>query len=199
MIEKILDDAQRWTSTGLHFGHIAINSCAADFTGDGFGEFLLEQIRMRNISPRAIELEVTEGVFVGRGAHHVARALQVLRKEGVRIALDDFGTGYASLTHLKQFPIDSLKVDRSFVSGITRNVDDAAIVRAVLGLAKNLGIETVAEGVETLAQAAFVRHHGCDFGQGYLYGAAMSAADVEAGVARRAASHAANSRVHQMK
>lgn len=178
MIEKILDDTRRWTASGILIGRVAINSCAVDFAGDNFGESLLEQLRARNISPRTIELEVTEGVFLGRGVPHIARALRVLREAGVSIALDDFGTGYASLTHLRQFPVDVLKIDKSFVGGITRSVDDSAIVRAVIGLAKNLGIVTVAEGVETRAQEAFVRHHGCDIGQGFLYGMAIPASEI---------------------
>lgn len=179
MIEKILDDVKRWATSGIHVGSIAINSSAVDFAGDNFGELLIERLRAMHISPRMIELEVTEGVFLGRDVPYTARALRVLRDSGVRIALDDFGTGYASLTHLRQYPVDVLKTDQSFVKGITRSADDAAIVRAVIGLAKNLGIVTVAEGVETAAQHAFVRHHGCDIGQGFLYGKAVAASEID--------------------
>jgi EAL domain-containing protein (putative c-di-GMP-specific phosphodiesterase class I) len=93
----------------------------------------------------------------------------------VRIALDDFGTGYASLVHLKQFPVNVLKIDRSFIAGIGQNPDDSAIVRALIGLGHSLGIETVAEGVETRAQASFLKTHGCDIGQGFLYSPAQPA------------------------
>jgi EAL domain-containing protein (putative c-di-GMP-specific phosphodiesterase class I) len=131
------------------------------------------QIALRGLAPSMIELEVTEGVFLGRGSQHVSRALAILSKAGMRIALDDFGTGYASLTHLKQFRVDVLKIDRSFVSGIGRNLDDTAIVRALIGLGNSLGIATVAEGIETLSQSEFARSHGCDIGQGYLFGKAQ--------------------------
>lgn len=178
LTNQILDDVGEWTRKGVQFGHIAINSCAADFAYDDFGESLISDLRRRGLSPKLIELEVTEGVFVGRGAPHVARALKILCEAGVRIALDDFGTGFASLTHLKQFPVDVLKIDRSFVSGIGTSADDAAIVRAVIGLGKNLGIETVAEGIETLEQAKFVQQYGCDVGQGFLYGPAVPASEV---------------------
>jgi EAL domain-containing protein (putative c-di-GMP-specific phosphodiesterase class I) len=130
---------------------------------------------------------VTEGVFLGRGAHHVARALAMLSEHGMRIALDDFGTGFASLTHLKQFPVDVLKIDRSFVGGIGSNPDDTAIVRALIGLGDSLGIETVAEGIETSAQARFVKAHGCNVGQGFLFSAALPASHVPAMVAQFAA------------
>ena len=178
LANRILDDMKCWLSAGIPFGHIAINSCAADFAGDNFAENLLKELAKRSLPAGLVELEVTEGVFVGRGASHVARALNLLSEAGVRIALDDFGTGYASLSHLKQFPVHVLKIDRSFVSGIGRSLDDAAIVRAVIGLGLNLGIETVAEGIETAEQEAFVRLHGCNVGQGYLYGAAVPAGQI---------------------
>lgn len=175
MISAVLDDIRTWVELGLVFGHVAINTGAADFRSDTFAEMLLEEIGLRGLEPHMIELEVTEGVFLGRGSQHVARALTVLSRAGMRIALDDFGTGYASLAHLKKFRVDVLKIDRSFISGIGTNFDDTAIVRAVIGLGESLGIETVAEGIETEAQADFVRAQGCDIGQGFLFGQAQSA------------------------
>jgi diguanylate cyclase (GGDEF)-like protein len=184
MLARVLDDMRRWVDRGLVFGHIAINACAADFQADDFAERLLAEIESRGLRPGMVELEITEGVFLGRGAHHVARALAMLSARGMRIALDDFGTGFASLTHLKQFPVDVLKIDRSFVDGIGKNSDDTAIVRAVIGLGNSLGVETVAEGIETPAQAEFVRLHGCDVGQGFLFSAARSPDCVPAMIAR---------------
>ncbi|GGB56833.1 EAL domain-containing protein [Blastomonas aquatica] len=178
MIGRVLDDVRRWVDSGLEFGHIAINTCAADFRANDFAETLLANIERCRLDPRLIEVEVTEGVFLGRGAHHVARALSVLSDRGIRIALDDFGTGFASLTHLKQFPVDVLKIDRSFVAGIGINPDDTAIVRALIGLGQSLGIEIVAEGIETKAQAEFVETHGCNVGQGFLYSHAKPASCV---------------------
>jgi EAL domain-containing protein (putative c-di-GMP-specific phosphodiesterase class I) len=175
MISAVLDDIRTWMDRGLVFGHVAINTGAADFRGDTFAEMLLGEIASRGLAPHMIELEVTEGVFLGRGSQHVARALMVLSKAGMRIALDDFGTGYASLAHLKKFRVDVLKIDRSFISGIGTNFDDTAIVRAVIGLGESLGIATVAEGIETAAQADFVRTQGCDIGQGFLFGQARPA------------------------
>lgn len=169
MLARVVDDVRDWVDRGIDFGHVAINSCAADFSGDDFAERVLNGLKARDLPPDLIELEVTEGVFLGRGAHHVKRALTMLSEQGMRIALDDFGTGYASLIHLKQFPVDVLKIDRSFVAGIGKNPDDTAIVRALIGLGNSLGIATVAEGIETEAQAVFVRAHGCDIGQGFLY------------------------------
>ncbi|TPG14677.1 EAL domain-containing protein [Sphingomonas koreensis] len=187
MIARVLDDMRQWVNRGVAFGHVAINACSADFQADDFAEGLLAGIDSHGLQPGMMELEITEGVFLGRGAHHVGRALALLSRSGMRIALDDFGTGYASLTHLKQFPVNILKIDRSFVDGIGKNADDTAIVRAVIGLGNSLGIETVAEGIETVAQAGFVKAHGCDVGQGFLYSAAQPAACVPGLITRFAA------------
>jgi EAL domain-containing protein (putative c-di-GMP-specific phosphodiesterase class I) len=104
--------------------------------------------------------------------------LKTLSSEGIKVALDDFGTGFASLLHLKQFPIDVLKIDRSFITELQLNPDDGAIVDAVIGLGNSLHMEVVAEGVETRAQHDFLEALGCDTGQGYLYSPAIPAAMV---------------------
>ena len=115
-----------------------------------------------------------------------AAALQVLHDAGVRIALDDFGTGYASLVHLKEIPVDTLKIDRSFVAGLLADGDESEeIVRAVLALGHGLKKTVVAEGVETLAQLERLRELGCDYAQGYLFGRPSAAFDL--GAAARAA------------
>ncbi|TPG42570.1 EAL domain-containing protein [Sphingomonas koreensis] len=191
MTQQVLDDVKSWSNAGVAFGHVAINSCAADFVSNDYAERLLAMLANRNLDPRLIELEVTEGVFLGRGSHHVERALAKLSSAGIRIALDDFGTGYASLSHLRKFPVDILKIDRTFVAGACVNADDAAIVRALVGLGQSLGIETIAEGVETPGQAALVKAAGCSTAQGYLYGAACAARLVPAVIAKLACARAA--------
>ncbi|MDB5693609.1 MAG: hypothetical protein JWO81_2672, partial [Alphaproteobacteria bacterium] len=117
-------------------------------------------------------------VFVGRGAEYVERALKILNAEGIAIALDDFGTGYASLSHLKQFPVDIVKIDRSFVCGLENDPGDAAIVDAVTNLGRRLGKTIVAEGIETPRQHALLQAVGCDQGQGYFYSRPAPAAKV---------------------
>jgi diguanylate cyclase (GGDEF)-like protein/PAS domain S-box-containing protein len=132
-----------------------------------------------------LEVEITEGTAMG-DADATVQTLEHLKEIGIRLAIDDFGTGYSSLGYLKRFPIDVLKVDRSFVAGLPANRGDAAIVRAVVGLARALGLKAVAEGVETADQLAELRSLGCDQGQGYLFGrpAATEVAEV---ILRRAA------------
>ena len=173
MIKLVIADIVRWTDQGLKFGHIAINAAAAEFRRGNFPETLLGRLAQANVSPTQIQIEVTETVFLGRGAEYVETALRLLNAAGVSIALDDFGTGFASLSHLKQFPVNAIKIDRTFVRDLHEDPDDAAIVRAVISLGKSLGIQIIAEGIETPAQAAYLRKYGCDYGQGYLFGAAV--------------------------
>ena len=110
-------------------------------------------------------LEITETVFLDHNAENVLKALHTLSEGGISVALDDFGTGYASLSHLKRFPVNVIKIDRSFVSDVETDAGNAAIVKAVLSLGQSLRIRVVAEGVETASQASFLREHGCDVGQ----------------------------------
>jgi diguanylate cyclase (GGDEF)-like protein/PAS domain S-box-containing protein len=180
MIDGIIRDCTGWRDAGLPFGHVALNISGADLSDEAFADRLVARLAQTGLPPSAIELEVTESVFLGRNADRVARALNRLSGAGFTIALDDFGTGYASLSHLKQFPIDVIKVDRQFVRDLETDPDDAAIVRTVLNLAYSLGIRTVAEGVETQQQLDYLRAGGCHVGQGYHFGAAAPAQDVSA-------------------
>lgn len=174
MIAAVIADMRRWSDEGVLFGHVAVNAAAAEFRGGGFAEMLLERLDRANLPTAALQVEVTETVFLGRGAEYVQEAVKALAAEGVKIALDDFGTGYASLSHLNHFPVSAIKVDRSFISRLEVSEHDAAIVRAVINLGRSLGIKIVAEGVETDRQAEFLKKHRCHSGQGYLYSKAVA-------------------------
>jgi len=177
ILASAVSDMRFWLDRGVPFGHVAVNAAAAEFRRNDFAERVLESLHNAGIAPRHLQLEVTETVFLGRGAEYVERALKMLSAAGVEIALDDFGTGYASLRHLKQFPVDVIKIDQSFV----RDLEDdpqAAIVRTVLNLGQSLGIAVVAEGVETRVQADNLRALGCEYGQGHLFAKAVPAARV---------------------
>lgn len=178
MQKLALSDMRLWRNLGLDFGRVAINATAAEFRNDDFADCILARLNRAGIAPHCIEVEVTETVFLGRGAENVERALQKLSVAGVTIALDDFGTGYASLSHLKQFPVDSIKIDRSFIQDLADSRRGAAILQAVLQLGKNLGITIIAEGIETEAQAAYLRTNRCDLAQGYLFSPAIPGADI---------------------
>jgi diguanylate cyclase (GGDEF)-like protein/PAS domain S-box-containing protein len=170
MIDRIIRDVRCWLDEGTEFQHVAINAAAAEFRRGDFAERLLGRLEKNLIPAECIQLEVTETVFLGRGAEYVERALRTLSSHGVSIALDDFGTGFASLSHLKQFPVDVIKVDRSFVRDLHSDAGDSAIVDAVINLGRSLQIEVVAEGIETKAQHDKLVGLGCRYGQGYLYG-----------------------------
>ncbi|WEK46775.1 MAG: EAL domain-containing protein [Candidatus Andeanibacterium colombiense] len=173
MIEQAIADMRTWLDDGVDFGHVAVNASAAEFRRDDFGERVLDSLSRAGISSDCFQLEVTETVFLGRGAEFVHRALGLLSSAGVKIALDDFGTGYASLRHLKQFPVDILKIDQSFVRDMEDDPGDEAIIRAVVNLGKNLNIKVVAEGIENMRQAKRLIELGCDYGQGFLFSKAV--------------------------
>jgi EAL domain-containing protein (putative c-di-GMP-specific phosphodiesterase class I) len=126
------------------------------------------------LEPRWLELEFTESAVM-HDSREVAGIIGRLDDLGVQLALDDFGTGYSSLSYLRRFHLDKLKIDQSFVRDIDLDVDDAAIVTAIIGMARNLKVTVVAEGVETLAQCEFLRSHGCDGLQGYLFSKPLTA------------------------
>ena len=180
MIERTLADMRRWLDQGLDLGQVAINVAAAEFRSNRFAEKLLEKLEARKIPPHCLQVEVTETVFLGRGAEYVGRALRRLKRSGVTIALDDFGTGYASLAHLMQFPVDALKIDQSFIRGIGKTDEAEAITRAIVNLGQSLDIEIIAEGVETADQEAHLIGLGCQAAQGYLYSKAVPGESVGA-------------------
>jgi EAL domain-containing protein (putative c-di-GMP-specific phosphodiesterase class I) len=163
---------------GSSGGHVAINAAPAEFLRDDYSERLLNLLDDTGISREAIQVEVTEHVFFERHAGLVKRALQNLHENGVRIALDDFGTGYSSLSHLRDFPVDVLKVDMSFIQQMCAEPEIKAIVAAVIDLARNLKIDVVAEGVETEEQRLELIRLGCTYGQGYYFGRPLPLASI---------------------
>jgi diguanylate cyclase (GGDEF)-like protein/PAS domain S-box-containing protein len=178
MLAGITLDMRDWLDRGLDFGSVAMNASSADFHDGDFADRLLDTLHQRGIPTRHFQLEVTESVFLGRGAEKVGEALTLLSAEGVEIALDDFGTGYASLRHLRLFPVSGIKIDRSFVQDLDVSADATEIIRAVINLAQSLRMHVVAEGVETAAQADRLAFMGCDQGQGFLYSRAVPGSDV---------------------
>ena len=175
VVETAIEQARQWQLARLPFNHIAINLSSSQFREPDFAERLLAKMDAAGLRPHMLEVEVTEGVFLTQRAGIVQHALETLMQKGVRIALDDFGTGFASLTHLRRFPVHTIKIDRSFVSRLLSHEADHSIVQAIIFLARNLNLDVVAEGIERESERDFLRALGCDVGQGYLFGRPVSA------------------------
>jgi len=125
-------------------------------------------LRETEVEPTTIKLEITESVTMG-DAERANKVISELKELGIRISIDDFGTGYSSLSYLRRFPIDTLKIDRSFVSNLDSNSENREIVRTIIGLARNLGMDVVAEGTESLAEVRYLQSLDCEFAQGYYF------------------------------
>ncbi len=167
---------QAWLDTGLPAVPVAVNISALEFRHIDFIEELVLILEETGLAPRYLELELTESILMHE-AEASASVLEQLKAMGVQLAIDDFGTGYSSLSYLNRFPIDTLKIDQSFVRDVPGNADDAAIVAAVIGMGKSLKQRVVAEGVETAEQLAFLQGQLCDEGQGFLFSYPLPAAD----------------------
>ncbi|MBR31858.1 MAG: hypothetical protein CMN77_11125 [Spirochaetaceae bacterium] len=153
-------------SEGLDY--ISVNVSARQFFQEGFLEMVDATLEKTSMNPRNLELELTESAFI-QDVDRTVELLDQLRKRGVKLAIDDFGTGFSSLSYLKRFPLDTLKIDQSFIKDIHKNQDDLAIVRAIIALARVMKLRIVAEGVETEEHASILRREGCNILQGYLY------------------------------
>ncbi|MGI8611056.1 MAG: EAL domain-containing protein [Sphingomicrobium sp.] len=185
MVDGVIRDILGWQAAGLTFGHVAINAALAELRRGDFAERLLGKLRAAGIAPECIQVEVTESVLLGQAIEHVERTFNELAQAGIKLALDDFGTGFASLTHLKRFPIEIIKIDRSFIRDLQIDAEDGAIVDAVVGLGRALKIQVVAEGIETVMQHDFLSALGCAVGQGYLFGSALPADRIAELLAKR--------------
>jgi EAL domain-containing protein (putative c-di-GMP-specific phosphodiesterase class I) len=178
--EWVLREACRqnreWQKQGLAPLPIAVNLSAIQFNRRNMADTISAILAETGLAPNCLELEFTESAVM-HDSREVANIIGRLDDLGVQLALDDFGTGYSSLSYLRRFHLDKIKIDQSFVRDIDLDVDDAAIVTAIIGMARNLKVMAVAEGVETRGQCEFLRSHGCDGMQGYLFSKPLSADD----------------------
>jgi EAL domain-containing protein (putative c-di-GMP-specific phosphodiesterase class I) len=168
VLREACRQAHTWLVAGLPLMCIAINISSVELRVPGFASGVREILTETGLEPHYLELELTE-TFLLQDSRSTADVLKELKEIGVLLALDDFGTGYSSLSYLKRFPIDALKIDQSFVRDLTTDADDAGIATAVIGMGKNLHMQVVAEGVETMEQLAILQQHGCPQGQGYYF------------------------------
>ncbi len=171
--------AAKWEREHSRPFAIAVNISAVRFRHPGLEAEIVDVLHSSGLPPERLTLEITESVLM-KDVEEVTRRLHRLKDLGVKIAIDDFGTGYSSLSYLRDFPIDLLKIDKSFVDSIALGPEDSALARAVIRLGKTLGIQTVAEGVEEGAQSTTLRRLKCDYAQGYLFSKPIDAAGIEA-------------------
>lgn len=168
---------RKWQTDGLDVVPVAVNVSAIQFRQNGFSEEVREVLNKTGLPPRFLELELTESVLLSN-AHVTCSVLNELLGMGVKLAIDDFGTGYSNLSYLKRFSANRLKIDRSFIRDLAVDSDDAAIIVAIIGMAKALHLTVVAEGVETEQQMSFLRNHDCNEIQGFLFSEPLSASDM---------------------
>ncbi len=168
VLREACRQVQAWLDSGLSAVPVAVNISAVEFRHKNFLEGVALVLKETGLAPRYLELELTESILM-HDAKSSASVLEALKAMGIRLAIDDFGTGYSSLSYLKRFPIDTLKIDQSFVRDIATDADDATIVSAVIGMGRNLKQRVIAEGVETHEQLAFLRALQCDEGQGFFF------------------------------
>ncbi|MCU7868380.1 MAG: EAL domain-containing protein [Candidatus Thiodiazotropha sp. (ex Lucinoma borealis)] len=172
VLKKAAADLAKWDDAGLVLQKLSVNVSIVQFQMKGFTRKILDILNNQPHLKSRLFFEITESVFMDEHREPGAR-LGKLREQGIGIAIDDFGTGYSSLSYLKRFPVDKIKIDRSFVRDVTCDPEDAALCEAIIAMAHHLGLEVVAEGVETDQQWQFLRDSGCDYAQGYLFGRPM--------------------------
>ena len=179
VLREACKQVREWSTLPLGAIPVSVNISSHQFASDSLVDDVLDAVSGAGIDALLLELEITESVLL-QDADNTLNALQQLKKAGVALSVDDFGTGYSSLGYLKRFPIDTLKIDRSFVKDLHYDTDDAAICAAILAMAQQLALNVVAEGVETEEQLEFLRRHGCNQIQGYLCSKPLSVHDFAA-------------------
>lgn len=178
VLREACQQAQRWVEQGTSI-KVGVNASARQLSSADFGRACEQILRETGLSPSQLGLEITEGLLL-ESSPNVRDLLKKLRSLGVSISVDDFGTGYASLSYVKRFPMDVIKIDKEFVRGIPLDIENAAITSAILALGNSLGLKVVAEGVEYDSELEFLRSLGCDAVQGYYYARPMPPVEFEA-------------------
>ena len=178
VLETACQQVAAWDAMQLPRIDLAVNLSPTQFAIGDVGSLVTRALTLSGLDPDRLTLELTETILVG-GTEDTAERLRELKRIGIKLSLDDFGTGYSSLTYLRRFPIDEIKIDRSFVSGVPESRDNVAIVNAILALGRELGLRVVAEGVETAAEMGHLRRRGCNLLQGFLFSRPADAATLE--------------------
>jgi diguanylate cyclase (GGDEF)-like protein len=177
VLKTACEQLKAWHDEGRTQLSMAVNLSARQLTEEGFVDTVLAIVRDSGADPHMLELELTESMLMDAGEAFIAK-LDALRAAGIMLAIDDFGTGYSSMSYLKRFPINTIKVDRSFVRDLPTNEQDKAITKAIISMAQSLNMHVVAEGIETSGQESLLAAHGCNTGQGFLYSRPVDAEQI---------------------
>ncbi|MEH6357508.1 MAG: EAL domain-containing protein [Pseudomonadales bacterium] len=169
VLQQACKDMSNWLKQGINLDVVAVNVSGHQVQSADFETIIYDTLSEEGLDPQHLQLEITESVVMGR-AEYTIELMERLKMLGITIAIDDFGTGYSSLSYLKRLPVNKLKIDRSFVTGLPSDNNDRAIVKAIIALSENLNLDVIAEGIETIAQQQFLEKAGCHQGQGYLKG-----------------------------
>jgi EAL domain-containing protein (putative c-di-GMP-specific phosphodiesterase class I) len=179
VLKTACEQSRQWRDQGIPGVRVAVNLSARQFAQKSLLQDVARIIAESGLTPESLELEITESMVM-QNAEHATETLQKLKAMGVSLAIDDFGTGYSSLAYLKRFPIDCIKIDRSFIKDIPVDADDMAITKGVIALGHSLRLKVVAEGVETAEQRDFLQANDCDEFQGFLFSKPLAAEEVTA-------------------
>lgn len=179
VFEAACQQLKRWESNGKSPEQLSINMSAVQFSTPGLAENIATLLAQYEIKPNKLEIEIVESILM-QDSEHTLTTLAMLKKMGIRIAVDDFGTGYSSMAYLSKFPIDALKIDRAFVIEIDTSAAAKVIIESIIQMGSKLGLNIVAEGIETVEQNRFLAGKGCTFAQGYFYNKPMMVNDIEA-------------------
>jgi diguanylate cyclase (GGDEF)-like protein len=195
MLDLALQDFGRWKCLELDIDFVSVNASSSCLQSEAYVDRVLNGLAENHLSPSDLRIEVVESVFLGNESADVSIVLARLSAAGIKIALDDFGTGFASLSHLRDYPINCIKIDKSFVMGLGQDDRNTAIVHALIALGRSMQLDVIAEGIETQGQLDFVIALGTHFGQGYLFSKPMKADDLVQFLADQRASQKASANV----
>ena len=179
MHDHIFADMAHWIEEKIEIVPISINASPVEFMRDNYAELLIKRLESYQIPAKYIEIEITEHLLSDRGSEFVIRALKKLKAYGIRISLDDFGTGHSSMTHLRDYPVDCLKIDYAFVNRMNEEKSISSIVEGIAKLGPILSLDVIAEGIESVQQSDRLQQVGCKFGQGFLFSRAICASEAE--------------------
>ena len=178
VMQEAFKQAAKWNNQVADF-QIAVNLSPVQFRDPALMDFVTGSLQQSGLDPTQVELEITEGVLLS-GSAQVDKTLEQINDLGAKISMDDFGTGYSSLSYLRQYPFDVLKIDRSFINDISETTSENKLIDAAIAMAHGLGLEVVAEGIETAHQSEYLRDRGCDYAQGYLFSKPIRTDEMEA-------------------